>query len=135
MNAPQKPVPSPDPATREYWEAAARSELRLPKCTTCGKPHFYPRPACPYCGGTKFDWPLASGGGTIYSFTIVQRAPSPAFEAEVPYVVAIIALDEGPHLMSNVVGVDPKTVRIGQRVKVQFREAAEGVRVPVFAPA
>lgn len=135
MNAPQKPVPAPDPATREYWEAAARSELRLPKCTSCGKLHFYPRPACPHCGGTAFDWPLCSGTGTIYSYTVVQRAPSPAFEPDVPYVVAIIALDEGPHLMSNIVGADPATIRIGQQVSVQFREAGDGVCIPVFAPA
>jgi uncharacterized OB-fold protein len=135
MSALQKPVPLPDPATRDYWDAASRGELRLPRCTSCSKVHFYPRPACPHCGGTAFDWPRASGAGTIYSFTVVQRAPSPAFEGDVPYVVAIIALDEGPHLMSNVVGVDPSTVRIGQHVEVQFRDAAEGVRVPVFTPA
>lgn len=135
MNAIPKPVPAPDPATREYWAAAARGELRLPRCTACGKLHFYPRPACPHCGGTAFDWPQCQGTGTIYSYTVVKRAPSPAFEADVPYVVAIVALDEGPHLMTNIVGAEPASVRIGQRVKVEYRDAAEGVKIPVFVPA
>ena len=132
---PHKPVPSPDPATRPYWEAAARRELRIPRCADCGKYHFYPRPACPYCSSTQFEWILCSGLGTVYSYTIVHKAPSPAFEADVPYVVAIIELAEGPHLMSNVVGVRPSEVCVGQRVRVDFREVEAGMRIPVFVPA
>lgn len=132
MSAGDKPVPAADPATREYWLAAARGELRLPRCTRCARFHFYPRPACPHCGGLELEWATCSGYGKVYSYTIVQRPPSTAFEA--PYVVAIIELDEGPHLMSNVVHVEPSSVRIGQRVRVQFGQVAEGVCIPLFAP-
>lgn len=134
MNTPAKPLPAADPATREYWEAARRGELRLPRCVDCGRFHFYPRTLCPHCGGVNLEWQPGSGYGEVYSLTIVQRAPSPAFENDVPYVVAVIALDEGPHLMSNVVNISPQLVRIGQRVRIGFRSVGEGEALPVFEP-
>jgi uncharacterized protein len=70
----------------------------------------------------------------VYSFTVVQRAPGPAFEADVPYVVAVIALDEGPHLMANVVNAPAERVRIGLRVRVDFRAIGESTMLPVFQP-
>lgn len=136
MSTPPKPLPSPDPATREYWEAAKRGELRMPKCADCGKFHFYPRTLCPHCGSVNLEWRLCSGRGVVYSYTVVHRAPSPAFESDVPYVVAVIALEEGPHLMSAIIDVPPDKVRIGQNVRVSFRSAgADDVMLPVFALA
>jgi uncharacterized OB-fold protein len=135
MSTLSKPLPAPDPATREYWEAAKRGELRMPKCADCGKFHFYPRTLCPHCGSVNLEWQLCSGSGVVYSYTVVHRAPSPAFESDVPYVVAVIALEEGPHLMSTVIDVPPDKVLIGQRVRVDFRRAGEGdVVLPVFRP-
>jgi uncharacterized OB-fold protein len=128
-----KPVPAPDPGTLEYWEAAKRGELRVPVCRGCGKHHMYPRTVCPHCGSPDLDWATCSGTGEVYSYTVVHRAPSPAFEADVPYVVAVIRLDEGPHLMSTIVNAEPDAVRIGQRVRVAFRQAADAdARLPVF---
>jgi uncharacterized OB-fold protein len=133
MTTPTKPLPAPDPATTEYWEAAKRGELRLPKCSDCGKLHFYPKTLCPHCGSTRLEWARASGNGEVYSFTVVHRAPSPAFEGDVPYVVAVIALEEGPHMMSSVVGVAPDQVRVGQKVRVKFRPTeGSDVMLPVF---
>lgn len=134
MSTTPRPVPAPDPATRPYWDAAQRGELKLPKCGDCGKFHFYPRTFCPHCGSAKLAWEASAGQGEIYTFTVVQRAPSPAFEAEVPYVVAVVALDEGPHLMSNIVNVAPDAVRVGQRVRVSFKPIGEGEALPVFEP-
>jgi uncharacterized protein len=127
-----RPLPNPDPATAPYWEAAKDHRLVLPLCLACGKPHFYPHPLCPYCGADRFEWVPAAGTGSVYSFTIVKRAPSPAFEALVPYAVAIIALDEGPHLMSTIVDCDIDALRIGDRVHVDFLDFDDAPSLPVF---
>jgi len=105
-------------------------KFMLPRCGDCGKFHFYPRPACPHCQGTCLAWAEASGRGEVYSHSAVYRAPSEAFKADVPYVVAIVKTDEGPHLLSRVVGVAPEAVRIGMRLKVK-----PGSPLPVFEPA
>ena len=127
-----RPLPQPDPATSPYWNAARQHRLMLPKCTHCTRAHFYPKAICPFCSSGTFDWIESAGRGTIYSFTIVKRAPSPAFEAQVPYVIAIVALDEGPCLMSNIVSCDPDAVRIGDEVKVGFLDFTDEDTLPVF---
>ena len=99
----------------------------LPRCGDCGAFHFYPRPACPKCGGAKFDWAAAGGGGSVYSFSTVYRAPSPAFRDQLPYVIAIVKTDEGPHLLSRVVGVAPEAVKIGMRLRARMEDGR-----PVF---
>ncbi|HEV7801491.1 MAG TPA: OB-fold domain-containing protein, partial [Burkholderiales bacterium] len=96
----ERPIPVPDAATAPYWSAANEGRLVLPRCTACSRWHFYPRALCPYCSSDKLEWQSASGRGEVYSYTVVHRAPSPAFAAEVPYVVAIVELEEGPHLMT-----------------------------------
>jgi uncharacterized OB-fold protein len=129
-----RPIPQADPATSPYWEATRAHRLVLPRCDACGEVHFYPRAICPHCGGDTFTWIEAGGHGEVFSFTTVKRAPSPAFEAQVPYVVAIVALDEGPHLMTNIVDCDPDQVRIGDRVSVSFLDV-EDACLPVFVKA
>ncbi len=101
----------------------------LPRCGDCGKFHFYPRPACPHCQGLKLAWAEASGKGEVYSHSTVHRAPSEAFKGDVPYVIAIVKTDEGPHLLSRVVGVAPEAVKIGMRLKLK-----PGAPLPVFEP-
>jgi uncharacterized OB-fold protein len=129
-----RPLPVPDALTGPYWKSVQERRLDLPRCTGCGKFHFYPRATCPHCGSGNLEWKTVSGRATVYSYTVVYRAPGPAFAAEVPYVVATLTLEEGPHLMSNVVGCPSDTVRIGMPVKVDFREL-EGTLLPVFRPA
>jgi fatty-acyl-CoA synthase len=104
--------------------------LRVPCCQDCGEFHFYPRSFCPKCGSERIEWREASGAGTVYSYTIVQRAPSPAFAREVPYVVATVALAEGPHLMTRIVGIPPEKVRIGMAVRAEMNHPGKN---PVFA--
>lgn len=136
MNSPavERPVPTPDAATAPYWSAAQEHRLALPRCLDCNRYHFYPRTLCPHCGSARLEWTDCSGRGEVYSFTVVHRAPSPAFAAEVPYVVAVVKLDEGPHLMTNIVGCVPETVRVGAKVRVAFREVSDSVTLPVFEP-
>jgi len=84
-----------------YYDGLANGKLCIPKCLTCNEWHFYPRPFCPNCNSEILEWAAVSGKGTVYSFSNVFRAPSSAFESDVPYTIAIIKLKEGPHLMSR----------------------------------
>lgn len=129
-----RPLPSPNPLTAPYWQAALKGELQLPRCEACGKFHFYPRATCPHCGSPRLAWQAVSGKGEVYSYTVVQRAPSKGFEALVPYVVAVIALDEGPHMMTRLVDVKLDAVHVGLKVEVQFEQQDEETRLPVFRP-
>jgi len=126
------PLPSPNPLTEPYWQAAQQRQLKLPRCEACAKFHFYPRSACPHCGCRDLSWREVSGKGEVYSYTVVHRAPSAGFAPEVPYVVAVVALDEGPHLMTRLIGIAPNDVRIGLRVAVDFRPMHDDTTLPVF---
>jgi uncharacterized OB-fold protein len=130
----ERPIPHSDAMTEPYWAGARARRLLMPRCGDCGKYHFYPRSLCPHCSSAHLEWQQVSGAGTLYSYTIVNRAPSPAFAPEVPYVVAIVELDEGPHLMSNLVGCAPAAATIGMKLKVAFREVGENSVLPVFEP-
>jgi len=131
----ERPLPAPDAATAPYWAAVREGRLAMPRCTDCGSYHFYPHTLCPKCGSTQLVWTDCSGRGEVYSFTIVHRAPSPAFAALVPYVVATIRLDEGTHLMTNVIGCPPDAVRIGMKVRVKFQKFNDEATLPLFEPA
>ena len=130
-----RPLPSPNPLTAPYWQAAHQGELKLPRCEACAKFHFYPRSACPHCGSVNLAWQAVSGKGEVYSFTIVHRAPSKGFEVLVPYVVAVVALAEGPHLMTRLTQVQPDAVCIGMAVAVEFEKQDDETTLPVFRPA
>lgn len=130
----ERPLPTPDPGTAPYWEGTRSHKLRLPRCEDCGQVHFYPRTACPYCGSGARAWIEACGRGIVYSFTVVHRPPSPAFKALVPYVVAIVALEEGPHLMTNIAGCAPEDVRIGMPVEVAWEDFDPVATLPYFLP-
>ena len=129
---PERPLPSPNALTAEYWKAAHEHRLSLPQCRACGKYHSYPRALCPFCGSTDLEWQTLKGTGVIYSWTEVFRAPSKVFAEEVPYVIAIIALDEGPHLMSRIVAPDKAKLAVGARVAVEFEDADAETSLPVF---
>lgn len=123
----QDPFAAAFPETREFWAGAERGRLMLPVCEDCGRAHWYPRAICPLCAGRQLRWTEASGRGTVYAF-------SPARRADPPYVLAYVTLDEGPTLMTNLVGAPPESLRIGQRVTVRFRPAPEGRMMPFFEP-
>jgi len=135
MAAPaSKPVPVPTRETQPYWEGCKSHELRIQKCAACGHAQFYPRLYCTACMSDKVEWIKASGRGKVLSFTIVYRPVTQAFAGDVPYVVALITLDEGPQLMSNVVGCPPEQVSIGMPVEVTFEDWTEEISVPKFKP-
>ena len=127
-----RPAPLPDVVTAPYWQHILEGVFALPRCEACGRHHFYPRGNCPHCGSPRIVWVAASGRGEIYSFSVVYRAPGPAFKDEVPYVVAIVKTQEGPHLFARISGVSADEVRVGMQVQVQIEKRADGVALPVF---
>jgi len=107
-----------------FWEQGRRGRLVLPRCRSCGCYVWYPRSFCPDCHGGDLEWVQASGKGTIYSYTVSYRG-SGDWVDHVPYVIAYVELDEGPRVLTNVVGADPQSLRIGQRVTATFEPAGE----------
>jgi len=129
-----KPIPRVASYAEPYWAMAREDKLGLPFCPRCVAWIFYPRHWCPHCYGSELEWRETGGRGSVYSFSVVHQAPFEAYEAEVPYVLAIIELAEGPHLMANVVDCAPETVHVGMPVRVVFETRAEGFKLPQFTP-
>lgn len=131
-DTPAKPVPRPNGDTQPFWDACNEDRLIYQKCRNCGHAQFYPRSACVKCESADLEWVDAAPSGTVHSFTIVQRAPSPAFRGDVPYVLALIDLDDGFRMMMNVIDGDPEDVAIGKPVRIVF-EQRDGQKVPQAA--
>jgi hypothetical protein len=129
------PLPRVDEESRGYWEGLARHELWLQRCRTCAAVRFHPRAVCPACLGDGVEWVRASGRGTVYSFTVTHQNAAPGFRDEVPYVLALVELAEGPRLLTNVLGCAPGDVRIGMPVEVVFEDVAPEVTLAKFRPA
>ena len=129
----KKPLPRPAPESRPFWEGAAAHRLMLPRCASCGQFWFPPSMRCPHCLSADFAWVEAKGTGRIYSFVVYHRVYHPGFEGEVPYTVAIVELDEGPRLLSNIVGTPPDKIACDMRVQVLFEDVADGIAIPKFS--
>jgi uncharacterized protein len=128
------PVPYQSPDNREFWTATAESRLLLRRCDECSAFIWYPRPFCPICGSLRTSWAQASGLGSVYTFTVVHRSTVPGYRDAVPYVVAYVELDEGPRVLTNIIGVAPEDVRIGMPVSVEFTDTGEGSALYRFTP-
>ncbi|MFH1114963.1 MAG: Zn-ribbon domain-containing OB-fold protein, partial [Pseudomonadota bacterium] len=122
MEIPKKPVPVVNDWARPFWEAAREEKLILQQCKDCEKHIFYPRMACPHCASDNVIWVNASGKGTVYSYTVVENNPPSAFVNDLPYVVAVVKLEEGVRMLSNIVGCDPADVRCDMPVSVTFEK-------------
>jgi uncharacterized OB-fold protein len=131
----QLPSPRPNPDSLPYWEAARERRLLIRHCWSCGARHFMPRHLCPQCWSDKLEWIESTGAGSVYSFSIVHRAPTPDFATRAPYVIAMVELDEGPRMFANIIGNDALSVSIGDRVQVAFEDRGEGALVPQFRRA
>jgi uncharacterized OB-fold protein len=133
--APAKAVPVPIPATLPFWEGTRAGELRLQRCDSCGSHILYPRPRCPECGADALSWVRATGHARLYSYVISHLA-APGWVGEVPYVIAVVELEEGPRMMSNLLGVppDPHSLPLDMPLEVVF-EARGEIMLPLFKPA
>ena len=129
------PAPVADEETKAYWEGAGRGELVLQRCGDCGEVQHRPRAMCVACFSDTIEHFVASGRGEVFTFTITRQNQVPGFREACPYVLAYVELEEGPRLLTNVVGCSPEDVRIGLRVRVDFAESERGLGVPRFCPA
>jgi len=134
MNEYAKPLPDMSDDTKSYWEGCKRHKLLLPKCRACGKTFFFPRDFCAQCLSEDIEWIQMSGRGKVHTFSVIERPPSAPFAEDVPYVVAIIELDEGPRMMSDLVDIAPEHVRVDMAVEVVFEDITEDVALPRFHP-
>ena len=128
----EKPLPVIDHDSAPYWQAAHEGRLDIPLCGDCGKHHFYPRAICPYCHSDNLNFDTVSGRGEVHTFTIARRPAGPAFADDVPYVVALIELEEGPRMMSRIQTDDPEKVHIGAKVEETFVKASDEISFPYF---
>ena len=129
------PKPVPTPETKPYWDAAKRHVLMVQRCEDCGHCYFYPRPLCPECLSRRVVWIECSGRGTLHTFVINYRPPR-NFPVQEPFVIAMVQLDEGPRILSNVVEIeaDPKSVHCDMPVEVVFDDITPEIALPKFRP-
>ncbi len=132
---PAKPTPRPSPESQPYWQAASEHRLEIPRCNACGEHWFPPSRSCPHCLSADITFAHVTGRGKVYSFIIYDRVYHPAFAGDVPYVVGLVELDEGPRMITNIVGIAPEDVRCEMRVEVDFRPAGDGLAIPCFKPS
>ncbi len=126
------PLPRPTELSRPHWDGCREGALRVQRCGACGGYVFIPQPLCTHCQSHELGWVESTGRGTLYSFTTVHRPQSPAFE--VPYTVAIVELDEGFHMLTNLVDCESDEMAIGLRVEVSFRRMSDQITLPMFRP-
>ncbi len=129
--------PVPQPESDFYWEKCKEHELWLRRCKACDSTYFYPRDISPCCFSRDTDWVQSSGQGTLHAFAIVHRGPIPAFRDRSPYVVAMVELEGGARMPTNLVDVepDPSAIKIGMAVQVVFDDLDDKISLPKFRPA
>ena len=127
MNLRKIPAPHVLPEAQAYWDAADQGQLLVKRCRSCGQAHHDPRDVCPHCLSDATEWTHAAGTGSVYSFSTMGLGNA-------AYTIALVTLDEGVTLMTNLVDCDIATVRIGQRVRVVFKPSDGGPAVPMFTP-
>ena len=138
MSASPAPTRFEPPVTEEaeaFWTATARRQLVLPWCTSWGNAFWYPRPVCPRCLRPDVEWRPASGRAEVYAVSVMHRPAHPGLADRVPYAVALVDLEEGVRMLTNVVDIDAADVRIGMEVAVTWEPMSDGRNLPVFAPA
>jgi uncharacterized OB-fold protein len=128
-------LPQPTPETRHFWDGCKVGELRLQRCCACQESYFPPRPFCPRCGNREVEVYAASGRATLYSYVINHR-PRPDMGSE-PHSIAVVALEEGPRMMTNIVGCPqrPEALQLDMPLQVRFEPQSEEISLPLFEPA
>lgn len=134
MTAPRFDLPDVEPETRAYWDAMGRGELLIGRCGACGEAHHYPRPFCPSCWSEDVSLVPASGRATLYTWSVVYRNDLPPFGERVPYVAAVVDLEEGPRMMTQVVDCDFGDLAVGMALTVTFRPLGDDLQMAVFRP-
>jgi uncharacterized OB-fold protein len=126
------PPPRPTPLSAPHWDGCREGELRVQRCNDCGTHVFIPQPACTKCFSQALEWVATSGRGKVYSYTIVHRPVQPQFK--VPYIIGILEFEEGFHMMTNLIGLEPDDVKIGMEVEVEYVKQSDTITLPYFKP-
>jgi uncharacterized OB-fold protein len=134
QEVPMKPLPLPDEASQPFFDAAMKGTLMIMRCLDCGTARTPSRSHCDNCLSDRFEWEQASGRGKVHTFGVMHQKYHPAFFPELPYNLAVVELDEGPRLSTNLVGVKNEEIRVGMPVVVDF-EKYDDVAIPKFRPA
>jgi uncharacterized OB-fold protein len=129
----ERPAPILTDDNRLFWEAAQQGRLITQRCSGCGRLRHPPRPMCPSCHSLEYDVLELAGTGVVYSYTILHHPQHPSFRY--PVIAALVDLDEGVRVLSNLIDIAPSEVRIGLPVTVSFESTRDDLAVPVFAPA
>lgn len=135
MSEYSKPIPAPTSESRPYWEGLQQRKLLMPRCDECHRYWFPPSALCPHCSSETWTWTATSGRGRVFSYVVYHRVYHPGFAEDVPYTVAVIELEEGPRMISNVIGIAPDKVACDMNVEVEFQRITEDVTLPKFKPA
>jgi uncharacterized protein len=130
-----KPLPVPDADPENFWKGLARGELLLQHCLDCLRVHYYQQGLCRDCGSERLEHRPASGRGKVYSYSVVHRAPGPAFKDDTPYAVLLVELEEGPRMISSLVGGDPERVTFDMPVVLVCEKINDEITLPRFKPA
>ncbi len=130
-----KPLPVPSPESEPFWQAAKQHRLAIQKCNECGGTWFPPSSVCRHCGARNARWIDATGRGKVHSFVTFHRLYHPGWEGELPYVVAVVELEEGARMLANIVGIDPVEIVCDMPVEVMFDDVTADVTIPKFQPA
>lgn len=135
MQARPKPLPKATPETAPYWDGAREGKLMIMHCNACSHDYFYPRPYCPVCFSKDTAWKQASGRATLHTYLISHR-PAPGFEGETPYVIAVVQLEEGPRMMTNLTDVapEPASLTLDMPLEVTFTRVNDDISLPKFRP-
>ena len=130
-----KPIPGITGETKSFWDAARRGEFLIQHCDQCDQYQWYPRGFCSNCWSRSIRNVNSSGRGTVWTLTVTYQNPSPGFIDDVPYVLALVELEEGVKVFTNIVECNPRDVQIGMPVEVTFLPATPQIHIPVFKPA
>jgi len=128
-------MPRSRPETASWWEACRQEKLMIQRCSQCGAFQFYPRIVCTSCMSEQIEWFQASGRAKVLTYTICRLPVAQAYAADVPYVVALVQLEEGPTMMSNIVQCDPESVVSSMPLEVVFEAWSDEITMPQFRPA
>ena len=127
-------LPIMDAESEPFWAATKERKFLIRHCSACGRNHFYPRHYCPHCWSEACEWRAASGNGRIYSYTVIHHNDVPPFKEMLPYIVALIDLDEGVRVTANIVECTPDVVHVGLPVEVIYEHINDDITLPQFRP-
>jgi uncharacterized OB-fold protein len=130
----EKPLPKPNADTKPFWDGCRNHQLTFQKCKDCGHVRWPASIICPKCYSQETQWIVAGGKGKIFSFVVYHQPFHPAFKEALPYVVAVVELEEGPHILSNIVECIHHQLKCDMAVKISWQDVTEGICLPVFRP-